>query len=120
MPIALDPGGKFPLVLHSDQDKPQESRPTFFARALCWREQKAEQQKLDDLKTSKLSNNEQKEKALDQLFGLLVGWTNINDPKSGDPIPFQRDTIDLVLGSQEIAELLVNAINNLFYEEKKS
>ena len=47
MPLFLEPDQKYPIVLDSDADKPQESQPTFYARSQSMRGQQRIGQVLD-------------------------------------------------------------------------
>lgn len=108
MPRALEPGLKFPIWLDSDQDK--QPRPTFFYRALNGREYRQLAEVLDviDTESSRIER-------LDRVFQLarfgLVGWENISNPETKEPLPFQPADLDLVVGFYEAQELAKKVID---------
>jgi hypothetical protein len=117
MPIALEPGQRFAIVLDSDADKPAETRPTFFAKSQSMRGQQRVGEVLDLW-------NDNKDLTLKQLFdatievlgSVLVDWQNMNG------ITFSVDALPDVLTYSEARELLRKVMYNqhLTPEEKKS
>lgn len=125
MPLALDPHGPLPLVLESDESKPKDQRPTFYSRALTYREQKIEQAKLKEnvkFLDRVADDDERQNAAIDQLWELIKikPWENMIDPATGEAFEFKKENLELMLSKHEIGQLLVFAINNLYYSEKKS
>jgi hypothetical protein len=105
MPLALEPGGRYPVVLESDADKPADSRPTFYFRALSgrkWREAARISDGLERHKDSFVAI----EQLYDALLWGLVDWENMIDPDTGEPIPFDPAELDAILQPPEAAELV--------------
>jgi hypothetical protein len=110
MPRCLEPGQKFPLVLKGDQDKPEGERPTFYFRAVPAR------QYLEADRAAREGKG--LESATDFIKGAIVGWDNMIDPESGEPIPFDKEALDTkILDADEIIELFVGF--RLGREDKK-
>lgn len=101
MPICCEPGERYAIVLDGDRGKSPE--PTFWCRHLSAREF-----------TATLSIGERvaeepdADKRLDLLSGVLdlsvVDWSHITD-RSGQPMPFNRQTLLHVLSMREAWEL---------------
>jgi hypothetical protein len=104
MPKSLDPNSKLTFVLACDVDKPIETQPRIFARVLTINQQR----KLVASMQSMRSDGDTAatfEAALDAAEICLVGWQNMIDPATGEPIPFSRDTIGDVLTVDELVEV---------------
>jgi len=124
MPKALEPGIRFPMALKSDRDKPIETRPVFWVRALAVREQEqlseivdSWYEKADDFTTKKWY-----EQHIRFLLEHVEGWDNINDPETGEPIQFDDAGIRRVLSYQETIELVRMFLANAHLDDmqKKS
>ena len=117
MPLFLEPGQKYPVVLDSDADKPKAERPTFFARSQAMRGQQRIGEVLD-LWTSNpdVTPAQLFEAAIDVLADVLIGWENMSG------IEFVRDSLRDVLTYQEARELLRKVMYNqhITPDEKKS
>jgi hypothetical protein len=91
----LDPNARFPIVLASDQEKP-EPRPTFWARYLTGRE------------WIELTNNAG-ESAIASWYNALrlaiVHWEHLADA-DGRPIPFAPAMFENILDPGEARELV--------------
>jgi len=117
MPIFLEPGITFPVVLKSDQDKPAESRPTFHAKSQSMRGQQKIATVLDRLTTDKEVTTEQLfQDVVNTLGEVLTGWSNMNG------IEYSRDGLFDVLSYGEARELLRKVAYNAHVteDEKKS
>jgi len=96
--------------LKGDKDKPEGERPTFYFKAVPARKYLEADQKARD--ESGL------QAATEFLKDAIVGWENMNDPESGEPIPFDRESLDSkILDADEIVELFVGF--RLGREDKK-
>lgn len=124
MPLALDTEQTFDLVLESDQKKPADKRPTFTFRFLSNREWK---------QIAKLADNIQdlQKRGLEPLLtevenGLrisLVGWRHMTDPKTGKPIPYKPENLDMIINPAEMWELVFKVRNHVsldITDKKKS
>jgi hypothetical protein len=117
MPIALEPNQAFPVVLDCDQDKPIESRPTFFAKSQSMRGQKKLLDVLDRLTDDKEATVEDLfNDAIDALAEVLTGWKHMNE------IEFSKEALVDLLTYTEARELIrkVSYNQHLTPEEKKS
>jgi hypothetical protein len=117
MPIALEPNQSFPIVLDCDQDKPAESRPTFFAKSQSMRGQKKLLEVLDRLSDDKDATvDDLFNDAINALGDVLTGWKHMNG------IDFTKDALIDLLTYTEARELIrkVSYNQHLTPEEKKS
>lgn len=117
MPIALEPGQKYPIVLESDIDKPKESQPTFFAKSQSMRGQQRIGEVLDLWTSSEeLTIADLFAQTVEVLSTVLVGWKHMND------IEFSKDALAEVLTYSEARELLRKVMYNqhITADEKKS
>lgn len=122
MPLALEPGQSFPVVLESDKGK--DNPPTFFACSCSMRDQRrisSLNERWSDPSQIETVNQLYSE-AVDLLGELLTNWTGMVDPKTGAAIPFDPENVDLVLSYGEARELINLIRNNQFMtpEQKKS
>jgi hypothetical protein len=110
VPKALDPEATFDVVLKSDRDKPEAERPTFVYRHLNGREWRNLATLNDQFVASPGGN-----KSLDCIYEAvsigLVGWRNMIDPKTGEPIAFSVENIDLVLDPFEADEITAQILS---------
>lgn len=117
MPLFLEPGQKYPVVLDSDADKPAAERATFFARSQAMRGQQRIGDVLD-LWTSQpdITHGQLFDATIDVLADVLIGWANMGG------IEFSREALREVLTYQEARELLRKVMYNqhITPEEKKS
>jgi len=117
MPIFLEPDQRFPVVLEVDKDKPQESRPIFFAKSQSMRGQKRISDVLDRLtKDDDVTTDELFADVVETLGTVLTGWKNMNG------IEYSKDALYDVLSYGEARELLRKVAYNQHVadEEKKS
>src|SRR5438132_1281370 len=108
MPIALDPGQTAGYVLKRDQQKPENSRPTFMFHYLT----RAESRRVRDVREQARAEQdaEASEQLLDEaLLVGLVGWRNVVD-RNGKAVEFapNADRLDEVLTLVEKWELANN------------
>lgn len=82
MPIFLEPDQRFPIVLDSDEGKPIETRPTFFAKSLNMRGQLRLSAEMDDA-LSKLTAAEIFESTCKLISEYVVGWKNMGSFEFG-------------------------------------
>jgi hypothetical protein len=110
MPIALEPGEVFKVILESDKSKPKNKQPYFEFRFLSGRQWKEFIQKQAKIKKAKGGIE-----ALDRLLELLaiglVNWKNMIDPETKKTIKFNIKEMDRLLTMSEAAELLVKFQN---------
>jgi len=104
MPKSLDPNSKLTFVLACDVGKPIETQPRIFARVLTINQQRKLVASMQSMRTDG-DTAATFEAALDAAEICLVGWQNMIDPTTGDPIPFNRDTIGDVLTVDELVEV---------------
>lgn len=104
MPRSLDPSSRLTLVLACDVDKPVEVQPRLYARCLTLNQQRKLIDAIEGLRDSE-SAAAKMESALDAAAICLVGWENVSDPVTQQPIPFSREAIGDVLSIQEIIEI---------------
>lgn len=104
MPIALEPGGRYPVVLESDRKKPKKTQPTFYFRAMNGREWR---------KAAALMDGFDSKEALDAVDDLyagvkvgLVGWSCMVGPQSKSAIKYNPDDLDLLINPVEGVELI--------------
>ena len=98
MPLAADPNQTVGVTLKHDADLPAEQRAVFTYRHFTCRHLTqfnaivaAAQKEPDDDKCSAL---------LHEAIGFrIVGWENLRDPDSGEPIPFDPADIAAVGGA---------------------
>lgn len=117
MPLSLEPGQQFPIVLDSDADKPKESQPTFFCKSQAMRGQ-LKLGKVFDLYTDNpdIELEDLFQKTVDALSEVIVGWKNMGDRE------YSRDALMDILSWSEARELLQKVMYNrhLTFDEKKS
>jgi uncharacterized Rossmann fold enzyme len=104
MPKSLDPNSRLTFVLACDVDKPIETQPQIFARVLTINQQRKLVASMQSMRTDG-DTAATFEAALDAAEICLVGWQNMIDPATGEPIPFSRDTIGDVLTVDELVEV---------------
>ena len=117
MPLFLEPGQKYPVVLDSDADKPKAEQPTFFARSQAMRGQQRIGDVLDLWTTTPdITHGQLFDATIEVLSEVLVGWANMGGTE------FSGKVLREVLTYQEARELLRKVMYNqhLVPEEKKS
>lgn len=117
MPISLEPGQKYPIVLDCDQDKPEATRPTFYAKSQSMRGQQKVGQVLDLwAENEKLTLAELFDATVEVLGSVIIGWSNMGE------IEYSTEAFRDVLTFQEARELLRKVMYNQHVtpEEKKS
>jgi hypothetical protein len=117
MPLFLEPGQKYPIVLDSDADKPKESQPTFFAKSQSMRGQQKIGEVLDLwTNTPDVSVEELFFSTANLLAEIIVGWKNMGGMTHG------KDSLRDFLTYQEARELLRKVMYNqhITADEKKS
>ena len=110
MPLFLEPGQRFPVVLESDRDKPEESRPTFWAKSQSMRKQQQIASVLDSI-------YQKPEPSVEKMFGdacqalaeVLVDWSNMggidySPEKLADVLTFSeaRELLGLIMFNQHV------------------
>ena len=117
MPLFLEPGQKYPIVLDIDADKPKATQPTFYARSQSMRGQ----QKIADVLDQCTDNPDISIKDLfsatvDVLTGVVISWSNMGGSE------FSAEALHDVLSYQEARELLRKVMYNqhITADEKKS
>ncbi len=113
MPVFLEPGQSFAVVLNCDKDKPAATRPEFFVKSQSMRGMRKIAAFLDRDKSGE-TFDEIVDKTLSQLMEHVVGWRNIDKP-------FSRESLEDVLTYNEASELLRKIMVNQHVgpEEKK-
>jgi hypothetical protein len=117
MPLSLEPGQKYPIVLDVDLDKPKATQPTFYARSQSMRGQQKIADVLDQWTDNPdISIRELFESTVEVLRGVVIGWANMGDRE------FSVDAMHEVLSYQEARELLRKVMYNqhITADEKKS
>lgn len=118
MPIALESGKRWPVVL--DSDKGMKPEPTFFVRALSMREQYEVADVIDSEKKGKTARQIFDE-VLDCLKLHVIGWENMVDENTGEIIQFDLDQLNRLIDYVQARELLSKIMINghVSHEEKK-
>ncbi len=104
MPRSLHKNATFKVELENDKEIPQESRPWFEFRYLS-------AAKMIELvaKAEQIDVSEKGSEGLRILFEVinsgLVGWGNMVDPQTDDPIPFEPERLGQLLTLNEAFEL---------------
>ena len=110
MPITLEPGRTFRVVLESDKAKPADQQCFFELRYLSGRDWKKVTRIADSIESSKDGAE-----AIDKIFEVLAvglcGWGNLIDPESQKPIKYDPKELDRILTMTEANELLVKFRN---------
>lgn len=117
MPLFLEPGQKYPIVLDVDAAKPKETQPTFFARSQSMRGQQQIGEVLDLwTENPDVTVRELFDQTIQVLSGVVVGWKNMGG------IEFSADGLREVLNYNEARELLRKVMYNqhITADEKKS
>ena len=117
MPLFLEPGITFPVVLDSDADKPVESQPTFLAKSQSMRGQQRVGEVLDMWTTSPdITIDKLFDETIEVLASVFVGWKNMGS------VEFSSDALRDVLTYTEARELLRKVMYNQHVQtlEKKS
>ena len=109
MPRSLDPSSRLTFVLACDVNKPRETQPRIFARTLTLNQQRRLMLAMGQMKTA--NADEKIDAAINAAEVCLIGWENMNDPETGQPILFSRDTIGDVLSIDELIEVF-NAVTS--------
>jgi hypothetical protein len=88
--LCADPDERLPVWLDSDKEKPKETRPTFFIRALTQQELREGARFVTQAKAKDV-DNEKCSELLDKAIAVgLIGWENIIF--RGTPVPFSAET----------------------------
>lgn len=111
MPRLLD-NKPFPVVLASDQDKPEDGRPTptFLGNCLPaskWLDYATEHDELQE----DLPLDEAVQRRYDLTRKLLAGWENLTDA-NGEPITYDPARLEDVVDPLECIELLRRLLSN--------
>lgn len=101
MPRALEPGDTFEVVLDYDKEKPAAERPTFIYRAMSCREFRTFKPNWDGS-----VDGPSLDALLKSAKDNLVGWRNMLDPESREPIPFDLAEFDKIVTPLEAWELV--------------
>ena len=119
MPLALEPGLTFDVVL--DSDKGKTDPPVFVYRFLSGREWRTVAKMQDQLEGAKDADA-----VVDLVYQAaavgLVGWSGMVDPEQpGAEIPFKIGDLDMVLGMTEAQELILKMMKQTpTTDEKKN
>lgn len=117
MPLFLEPGQKYPIVLDTDANKPEAVQPTFFAKSQSMRGQQKIGEVLDMWTDNpNLTLKELFDATIDVLDGVVVGWKNMSG------IEFSIEELRGILNYNEARELLRKVMYNqhITADEKKS
>lgn len=117
MPLFLEPGQKYPIVLDTDANKPESIQPTFFARSQSMRGQQKIGEVLDMWTDNpNLTLKELFDATIEVLDGVVVGWKNMSG------IEFSIEELRGILNYNEARELLRKVMYNqhITADEKKS
>ncbi len=117
MPLFLEPGQRYPVVLDSDADKPKAEQPTFFAKSQSMRGQQKVAETLDLYHTNPdITPDQLYSETVEVLGGVFIGWSNMGG------IEFGKDALRDLLTYQEARELLRKVMFNqhITTDEKKS
>jgi len=123
MPIYTDPNARIDIVLDSDKDK--ENPPTFVYRALNGREWRKVAEAFDTLQSGKVDGMAAQLDAIYTTVAIgLMDWRNMFDPETGEPIPFNKNDVDLLLNpieaSTDLMGKILGAVTPTHDDKKKS
>lgn len=123
MPITTDPEARIELVLDSDKDK--QPQPAFIYRVLNGREWRKVAKVFDALQSGEVEGMSAQLDAIYETVATgLMDWKNMNDPETGEPIPFNKEDIDLVLNpieaSTDLMGKILGAVMPTHDDKKKS
>lgn len=107
MPIALEPGLTFPVVLDCDETK--EVKPTTMVRALSGRGHRDLAAAYDAAIAAK-SVVEMQDYLVGGLTPVIAGWSNMVDPVTGQPIDYSPDKLLDVFNTNELFELSLKTL----------
>lgn len=119
MPIALEPGRRFPVVL--ERDKSKSPTPTFFAKSLSMREQQQLADVIDGIEGQERTSRQLFKEHIEALQSVLVDWSHMLDEVTGEMIQFDVSRINGLLDLNEARQLLRKVLLNghVSLEEKK-
>lgn len=103
MPRALEPGLIFPIVLESD--KGRDPQPTFLAKSLSIRGQRRLLECVQQIQDA-AGKGEVIEAAVNAVAAGLVGWRNMVDPETQQPIEYSPAVLADVLAIDELMEII--------------
>ena len=114
MPMSLEPGERYPVVLTSDKDK--EPRPTFWAVSQAMRGHSKIAKVLDRWSEDGVSVELVFSETVECLGTVIVDWANMGDLK------YSKDAFYDLLSYTEARELLTKVMYNSHLEadEKKN
>lgn len=92
------------MVLECDLDKPKETQPRIFARTLTLNQQRRLMEAMGRMRSCEQAEDKLTA-ALDAAEVCLLGWENMTDPHTGQPIVFSREAIGDVLSIDELVEV---------------
>lgn len=115
MPKSLDPNTRITFTLASDMELPEEVRPRLVGRVLTAGPYRVAMQAL----AFNGSQIEQLDGLLTTVMTVVKGWENMNDPVTGEPIPFSREALAQYYDPGELAEVVFAAFPNAD-DKKKS
>ncbi len=104
MPLALDPKRKNKIVLNSDEDKPEASRPAFIFNFLNGRQCRILAEFDEKIVDSK-DNVEACDLTFETLRKFLIGWENMIG-RDGKEIPFDLEVLEDIVGVMEATEVI--------------
>lgn len=113
MPLALEPGAHFKVVLKSDEHKPAKERPFFLFRYLtgrAWNKIASMVDLRDRLDKNNVDSAFITEETYDTIRRSLVGWGNMAGPDK-KKIPYDPKMLEDVVGMVEAQELIVKMLN---------
>ena len=106
MPVLLSTNRSFPIVLDSDKGLDPEPRFLVKAFSVAMTENALEtMQKITEGGGAVVAKL-----AMECLVGVVVGWENMIDPETNEPIAFHRDRLASVLTLPEAMEILTKAL----------
>jgi hypothetical protein len=93
MPQLLEPGKRYAVCLDSDKEQPSKTRPVFWATCQSARESISIQESV----RAAIDEGRSDIEVIDQLKTLVVGWDNMIDPSTSNPIPFDANKLPDIL-----------------------
>ena len=117
MPFVVDPGAIHRIVLAADENKTPQ--PAFLYRHLSFRKFAEFEALRSSIGKEDLSESIRKQFAA--LADGLVGWENLVDPATGQPIAFDAEKMPDVLTISEAQEILMKRLTGAVpsVEDKK-
>lgn len=109
MPIALEPGLTFKIVLDWDAEKSESIQPRTIVRALSGRCHARLADAYDGI-GKHVTTSAIQEDLVNALKPVIAGWENMIDPTTGQAIEYSPDKLLDVFNTNELMELIIKTL----------